>query len=180
MRRHPAALLICLAVTGLFTSPLLAQNTAGGWKEYSYSADGFAVSAPAAPAFTRQDQPTGTGPVETHNYAIELGHNSGVMISAAQVQSMKSDSVKTNLQNAKEGAIRAVNGKLISEHEITLQGIPGIEFEAANDQFHTRVRMYLLNKRLITMMMIAPREAAYAAGADRVFASFKLLGVAGK
>jgi len=137
MRRHLANLLICLATAAVLSpASLLAQNTPARWKEYSYNGDSFAISAPAEPAMTRQDQRTATGTVETHNYAIELGNNSGVMISAAQFQSLQSDSPKTNLKKAEEGALRAVNAKLISEHEIALQGVPGIEFEAANDQFH--------------------------------------------
>jgi len=168
-------LAVCLSFASLLVAAAPVQSPEGQWQQYSYAADGFAISAPAQPAFTRQNKDTATGPVEMHNYAIELGNNSGVMISTAQFQGQGNASTKAVLQKAKEGAIAAVNARLTSEHEITLQGVPGLEFEAANDQFHTRVRMYFVNARLITMMAIAPLGTDIPAGAARVFSSFKIL-----
>ena len=176
MRRHLATVLTCLAIT----AALLAQSAPNDWKEYSYATDGFAVSAPAEPAFARQDKPTAVGNVEIHNYTIELGHNSGVMISSAQIQGKTSESSKTLLQKARDGALNAVNGKLMAEQEITLQGFPGLEFQLANDAFHARVRMYLIKSRLVTAMAIAPKDSELPANAARVLSSLKLLPAPGK
>ena len=170
-----AACLLVLAIAGALFAATPPQDTQNQWKEYSYASDGFAVSAPEQPGFIKQDKPTASGTVEVHNYSIELGNNSGVMISATQYPAQPKDSPKTILQSAKNGAIGAVNAKLISEKEITLNDFPGLEFEAATDDFHMRVRMYLAKTRLITMMAIAPKDSTIPATADRVFSSFKLL-----
>lgn len=175
MRNRSARLFLVVCLSFVLVAAAPGQTPQGQWQQYSYAADGFAISAPAQPAFTKQNKDTVTGPVEMHNYTIELGSNSGVMISTAQFKDQGNASTKVVLQKAKEGAVAAVNAKLTSEHEITLQGVPGIEFEAANSQFHTRVRMYLVNARLITMMAIAPLGTELPAGADRVFGSFKIL-----
>src|SRR5262249_34129440 len=180
MRTRLADALVSLSIaTTLFASPLFAQNQPNGWKEYSYPSDGFAVSAPAEPGFIKQDKPTPAGNVEIHNYTIELGNNSGVMISSAPLQGQQSDS-KVVLQKARDGAVGAVNGKLISEQEITLQGFPGLEFQVANDAFHARVRMYLLKTRLITAMTIAPKETQLPQNSSRVLDSLKLIAPPGK
>jgi len=179
MIKCAAGLIVYIVIMGaaLAALPQGAQDT---WKEYTYAADSFAVSAPVQPSFSRQDKPTATGNVEVHNYAIELAENSGVMISAAQFQKLEGSTPKGLLQNAKNGAISAVNATVTSEKEITLAGFPGLEFEGANYAFHMRVRMYIVKDRLITMMSVAPKDAAFPAGAERVFASLKLLNPAGK
>jgi len=176
MKIRLACALVCLCIAAvLSTSPLFAQTPQSGWKEYSYANEGFAVSAPGEPAFIKQDKPTPAGNVEIHNYTIELGNNSGVMISSAQFQGQQSESSKAILQRARDGAISAVNGKLISEQEITLQGFPGLEFQVVNDAFHARVRMYLVKSRLVTVMAIAPKDSQLPANADKVLNSLKLL-----
>lgn len=174
--RKPSVCVLVFLIAAVVAAAA-AQTAQVEWKQYAYASDGFAVSAPVQPSFSRQDKPTATGNVEMHNYTIELGHNSGVMISSAQLQGQQTASPKAILQKAKDGALAAVNAKLTSEHEIALQGFPGVEFDAANDQFHTRVRMYLVNARLITMMALAPKESGFPAGADRILDSLKLLKV---
>src|SRR5215469_16021186 len=181
MRIRLAGALVCLCIGAILSaSPLLAQNPQSGWKEYSYANDGFAVSAPAEPAFIKQDKPTPAGNVEIHNYTIELGNNSGVMISSAQFQGQQSESSKAVLQRARDGAVGAVNGKLMSEQEITLQGFPGVEFQVVNDAFHARVRMYLVKSRLVTVMAIAPKDNQLPPNSDKVMNSVKLLPPPGK
>ena len=180
MRTRLAGSLLLFIAASLFVRPLFAQGAQSAWKEYSYAADGFAVSAPAEPAFAKQDQPTAVGNVEMHNYTIELGHNSGVMISSSQFQGQTSESSKMLLQRARNGVLNAVNGKLLSEQEITLQGLPGLEFQFANDAFHARVRMYLIKSRLVTAMAVAPKDSELPANGDKVLSSLKLLPPPGK
>lgn len=165
--------------TSLLAAPAFQQNSKSDWKEYSFESDGFAVSAPAEPAFTRQSQNTDAGTVEVHHYAIELGNNSGVMISSAQFDNAQGDP-KELLQNAKNGAINAMQAKITSEKEITLQDFPGIEFVAENANFHVRSRMYMVKGRLLTLLAIAPSNDKIPPLTDRVFDSFKIKAPAAK
>src|SRR5579864_2107742 len=176
MKNRFAGLMICISVAGALASAIAAhaQAAPGEWKQYSYPSDSFSVSSPTEPVFTRQDKPTATGTVEMHNYTIEMGNNSGVMISSAQISGADTVSPQTLLQGAKNGAIQTVNARLTSEKEITLDGNPGLQFEAENDAFHVRARMYIVKARLITVLEIAPQSTAIPADAERLCNSIRL------
>ena len=169
MRRHLATVLICLAVA------LVAQNAPNDWKEYSYATDGFAVTAPSSPSFSKQNKETPGGSVEVHNYAIELGNNSGVMISSTQIPGAEKAPPKPLLQKAKEGAVGAMGAKITSEKEISLDSFPGIEFVAESENFHLRARMYIVKEKLLSLLAIAPKDTALPPGSDRILDSLKLL-----
>ena len=177
MRNRFAHVLVWLFLSSvLFAAPALQQqnsNSKDEWKEYSYESDGFAVSAPAEPVLNKQSQSTAAGNVEVHNYAIELGNNSGVMISSTQFPTAQGDP-KTMVQAAKNGAVNTMNAKITSEKEITLDGNPGVQFDAENANFHVHSRMYVVKGRLLTLLAVAPADGKIPPTADRVFDSFKL------
>jgi hypothetical protein len=174
MRNRLARVLVWLFLTSVVCAlPAMQQNPKDEWKEYPYAGDGFSVSAPAEPVLTKQNKDTTAGPVEVHNYAIELGNNSGVMISSTQFQNVQGDP-KALVQGAKTGAIGAMNAKITSEKEITIDGYPGIQFDAESENFHIRSRMYMIKGRLLTLLAIAPADSKIPAAADRVFDSLKL------
>src|SRR5215813_7058320 len=170
-----AASLLVLAIAGAWLAAALPQNTQKDWKEYAYNGDGFAVSAPSEPVMTKQEKETPTGNVEVHNYAIELGNNSGVMLSSAEIKGAEGVDPKLLLQNAKTGAVTAMNAKITTEKEITLETNPGVQFEAESENFHVRARMYMIKGKLLTLLAVAPATTAIPANADRIFASLKLL-----
>ena|SRR5579864_3806144 len=172
--KHCLAGRIVVIAAFLAAIPLQAQTGQGPWKEYSYPGDGFSLSSPTEPVFAKQDKPTATGNVEMHNYTIDMGGNSGVMISSAEIAGADTISPKTVLQGAKNGAIQTVNARLTSEKEITLDGNPGLQFEAENDAFHVRARMYIVKARLITVLEIAPQSTAIPADAERLCNSIRL------
>lgn len=174
------ALVLLFLSSALFGAPALQQqnsdsnsNSKDEWKEYSYASDGFAVSAPSEPVLNKQSQSTPAGNVEVHNYAIELGNNSGVMISTTLFPSAQGDP-KTMVQAAKNGAVGAMNAKITSEKEITIDGNPGVQFDADSENFHIHSRMYVVKGRLITLLAVAPNDGKIPPTADRVFDSFKL------
>lgn len=172
MRTQKFWALVCLWVAGLACAAS-AQNHA--WKEYSYAGDGFAVTAPAEPALTRQDQATAVGKVEVHDYSIDLGNDTGVMITVAEIPGADKTPPKNLLQGAKNGALKAVKATLSSEKEITFAGGPGLEIEAATDAYRMRFRIFVVKSRLLTLMAIAPLSASIPADSTRIFDSLKLL-----
>jgi hypothetical protein len=179
MRNRLAHVLVWLFLGSvLFAAPTFQQQNANSdskeeWKVYSYESDGFAVSAPGEPTLTKQNQDSPGGKVEVHNYAIELGNNSGVMISTTLFPNVQGDP-KTLVQGAKNGAVDTMNAKITSEKEITIDGYPGVQFEADSQNFHIRSRMYVVKDRLLMLLAIAPNESKIPPTADRVFDSFKL------
>jgi|SRR5215510_11887284 len=173
MTKRSARLLLCLTIAALAV-PLLAQSQ---WKLYSFPADGFAVSAPTEPVFSKQNKATAIGNVEMHVYSVPLGKTGLVMISSSPIPKDNTP-VKVRLQNAKEGALQAGKAKLTSEKDIVLGTVPGIQFEAASDQFHVRARVFIVKDKLIQLLEMAPLSAPIPADADRISNSFKLVSAA--
>jgi hypothetical protein len=173
MKKRLTGILICLSlISALSALPLLQQNE---WKQYSYAEDGFSISAPVKPVFSTQNKETPAGTVELHNYAVELGANSGVLISSTDFHQTKDVPANVLLQGAKNGAVQALNAKITSEKEITLAGNSGLEFAAQNDTFHMRSRMYMVKGRLLTLLAIAPISTPIPAESGRIFDSFRLV-----
>jgi hypothetical protein len=179
MKNRLAHVLVWLFLSSvLFAAPAFQQQNANSkdeWKVYSYESDGFAVSAPGEPVLTKQSQDSPGGKVEIHNYTIELGNNSGVMISSTQFPNVQGDP-KVLVQGAKNGAVDKMNAKITSEKEITIDGYPGVQFEADSQSFRIRSRMYVVKDRLLMLLAIAPNDSKIPPTADRVFDSFKLKG----
>jgi hypothetical protein len=175
MRTLAGRILAVVCFSGLTCAlPLLQPNAPSQWKQYSYAADGFSVSAPQLPVLQVAETPTSSGKVTTRNYAIDLGNNSGVMISSADIPGADRNPTKDVLRNAKNGAAGAVKATISSEKDIALDGYPGVEFEAANQQFHARCRIFIVKSRLFTVMVIAPLGTPTPADGVRIVDSFKL------
>jgi len=167
-----AAILIAVAAVSTF-----AQSAQSEWKEYSYPSDGFSVSAPLEPVFSKHTQNTATGAAELHSYAIELGGDSGVMVSCSQLAVPEGVSPAKLLQSAKVGMINAVHAKLTSdsEKEIALAGYSGLHFEAENEQYLFRTRIYWVKGILLQVLAVAPKSGSIPASADRILDSVKII-----
>ncbi len=172
MKKHFAGILACLFLTVTLSAGSLLQTP--DWQQYSYAEDGFSVSMPSKPVFAKQNKETAAGTVEIHNYSVQLSDNAGVMVSSVNFPPMDVPA-KDLLQGGKNGALQSVKATLISEKEITLDGSPGLEFEAASDAYHVRARMYMVKTRLLTLLVIAPAGAPFPAEAGRILDSVKLI-----
>jgi hypothetical protein len=164
--------LTCLIVCTLSVLNAVSQVN---WREYSYPDDGFSFAAPAAPVFEKSTTPTAVGPIEQHTYSLQLGPNAAFMVSTGDFNEKGSVSVKDLLEGAKKGAAERSNGAISKERDVTLEGNAGIEFELANAAFHSRVRCFFINKKLLTMMAVASTDKPIPAEADRFFDSFRLI-----
>jgi hypothetical protein len=145
------------------------------WKEYSYADEGFAMTAPSQPNLKKQEQATAAGNVETRQYSVDLGSDFAVMMSVNDFPNAKDVSAKTLLEGGVNGSIQATKSKKISEKDIELQQVPGIEFEAEGDAFHMRGRYYWAKGRLFSFLAVAPLGTPIPDSAVRVFDSLKFL-----
>jgi|SRR5579864_9238111 len=177
MRNRLACLLVRLSVAVALFAPLLAQTAQSQWKQYSYPSDGFSISSPLEPAFSKEIRPTssGTATLELHNYAIDLGNNTVVLISSTEIEGADRTPAKDMLAGAKAGAIQSLKARLTSEKELTLQGTPGTEFQAESDSFRLHARMYMVGTKLLTVLAMGPMTSAIPANANRILDSLRLL-----
>ena len=167
MKKHFAGFLLIFAGVLAF-----CQNSE--WKEYTYAADNFAVTAPAKPESQNQAIDTAVGQVQAHNYFINLGDNAGVLISVTDFGKDKAISPRQALQGAKNGSLKSINGKLISEKEISLQNYAGLEFEMEAAAYRAWARYYIVEGKLVAMMSVAPQGKPFASETGRLFESLRL------
>jgi len=84
----------------------------------------------------------------------------------------------TMLAGARDGAVSNVNGQLVSDAEITLNGYPGREFSASvtqnGQEIVLRQRVYMVGNRLYQVVVIAPKGEENSTEVEDFFQSFRL------
>lgn len=145
------------------------------WKEYSYSDDGFAVTVPAQPALTKEQQSTEAGNIEVREYTVDLAANVEILMSVSDFANTNHAAPKAILEGAVSGGLEAAKAKKTSEKDIELAQVPGIEFEADTDAYQMMGRYYWKNNRLFALLAIAPLGAPMPADALRALDSLKFV-----
>jgi hypothetical protein len=81
------------------------------------------------------------------------------------------------LDSARDGCLAKVQGKLVSEQKITLDGNPGreIKLELPEQKGLMRDRVYLARARLYQVMVVGKPWFVNSADADQFLNSFKLI-----
>jgi hypothetical protein len=166
----PSAMLLTLLACAV-----LAASAQRDWKEYVYAGDGFAISAPLQPAFAKETKDTGIGPVEAHNYTMDLGNETSVGINVTDFKIGQGIDAKLILEATKAGIAGSLNGKIVSEKEVSLGSAPGIQFDLETDANHMRFRYFFIEGKLFALISAAPRAKSFAPETDRIFNSFRLV-----
>jgi hypothetical protein len=84
---------------------------------------------------------------------------------------------QATLDATRDGAAKAVDGSVLREEKITLNGCPGIEFEVSGKGYRALVRHYFVGRRLYQVMFIQPLSSDLALGsknASKAFSSFEV------
>ena len=166
-----SSLMVCAAALALSQAP--AANP--GWQEYSYADDGFALKAPVQPSFQKLQQPTSSGNIELRQYSLDLPNNSGVIMSVSDFPNAKSLASKEALEDGVTGSIQATKATKTSEKNITLQQLPGIEYQADTATFHMLGRYYWQNGRLFAMLSVSPLGAPVPPDVLRIMNSLRFI-----
>ncbi len=164
-----------VAALGLLAA---ASASAQEWKKFSGDSGRFSVELPGEPKQQKQDVQTDAGKITITMYIVEVG-NGGYFVAlsdfpAALVQAADPEVL---LANARDGAVRNVRGKLVSDKAITLGEHQGreIQFEADNPagKIVGRARLYLVGNRLYQLLVVGQgAEALEQSG--KFFGSFRL------
>jgi hypothetical protein len=172
-------------VTGLGLSVVVAVVTAAAqsdtWKEYVYRDDGFAISAPSEPEVTSQPIYVAGGTADAHVYTIADWPNTALMLFIFQRDRADRRTTAQFHEQAREGSLGAVNGKLRKRSDLTLGKFAGVEleFEAQHPELDThthqvRSRYFLVGRKIFHLIAIAPLDGSFPDDADRWFKSFRL------
>jgi hypothetical protein len=170
--------LILLAGVACILSACDLLNTP---KEFRSEAGKFAITTTRrlTEATTPLDTPAGA--VYMHLFTADQDKNSiAVGYSDYPEDVVNATDPNTMLDNACIGAVRNVNGTLISKDEITLEGNLGREIVAntatsTGEAVTVKARLYLVKSRLYMVMILAKRGDLTREVTDDFFVSFKLL-----
>ena len=172
-------------VTGLVLSMAFALVTgaaqADTWKEYVFDDDGFAVSAPSQPELTSQPIYVASGTADAHVYTTAAGSDTALMLFVFQRDRADRRTTAQFHEQARQGSLDPVNGKLRRRSDLKLGKFAGIEleFEAQHPELDTRThqvrsRYYMVGHKIFHLIAIAPIGAPFPDDAERWFKSFRL------
>lgn len=159
-RRSSFGCSFALAITVLCLASALATH-AQGWKTYSYPADGFSASYPAAPNIQKRNVPTQAGDFELRSYIVQIGPTAlfaGVCDYGPAAAGMDP---QAQLEGTKNGSLSNSNSRLLREKKIAAGIYPGVEFESESDSAHFTARIYMVGTVLYQTLVISPIGKPY-------------------
>ena len=78
------------------------------------------------------------------------------------------------------GLAESLQGKIVSEKEVSLGSNSGIEVEVVTDTNRVRIRYFFIDGKLFALMATAPLAKSIAPETARIFDSFRLVAGKGK
>jgi hypothetical protein len=153
-------------------TPLSPQSAE--WKPYTYPADGFQASFPALPEIQKKQVTTESGPLELRSYNVQLA--SAVLFIGVCDYGAAAAGKDPNamLQGAKNGALLNSSSRLISEKAISLNGNPGLEYQARSDSALVTARIYMRGATIYQLIVVTPLGKPYS-DAARFLDSFQFV-----
>ena len=166
---------------------VVSEDKQGEWVEVSPAGLGFSVAMPRKPTVDQQyvELPFGRVPFSMH--VVELDTMAYIVgLATYPKKVMQATDPATMLPGAQAGSIKNVDGRLVHEQEITLNGYPGREFTAegtgkgsAATQLPIggllHARFYVVDNRMYQVMVIGTKDSLPQADIDKFFSSFQLI-----
>jgi hypothetical protein len=176
--RKPAIVLMAL----LLAIWVMACTPAPKPQEFKSEVGRFSVMAPVALKERSQTYDLTKFKIEAHFFEGNLGDIAYVVVYSDYPEEMvqKSDPEKI-LDGGRSGAVGSINGKLVTETKITLEGNPGRELvvEARDDsgaEWTSKARLFLVKNRMYVLDVTVKKGKFEVSVLDKFLQSFKLLG----
>lgn len=169
MKKVLSVILVFLAVTAS------CQGTR--WEEFSSAEGAFTVLMPGDPEAQVDTVNTAAGRLDLHSFMVEQGDRVyGVSYADYPEVAVEGSDPETMLDGARDGAVANVQGTLLSELIISLEGHPGreIKVEVAGGEYTLQARIFLVDSRLYQILVGTPIDDAFSTDVDRFLDSFAL------
>lgn len=173
MKRYiimPASILLVIFTTSCARKP----------QEFRSEAGRFSIMIPATPEESTQTMNTQAGKIDLHMFTAEKG-DVGYIVGYSDYPEdvVKQSDPENMLDGSRNGAVSNVNGKLVLESKVSLDGNPGREIvidakTGAGQDATVKARIYLVGSRLYQVMVIGPKGQISSADMDEFLQSFKL------
>ena len=151
-----------------------------GQKWETVSESGITVEMPGKPTKQSQDIPTASGKATGQMLTLDKGAEAYILAYhdfPAAVANLNIDP-KTLLKGASEGAVNNIDGKVISQRDVTVGGNPGTEIigEGSKDgkDVEFTIRMYWAKPRLIQTLYLSEKGKGNKSNATKFLDSLKI------
>lgn len=171
-----ARLLLPLVVVALITG----CSGMGGTKWETVSEGGLTVQMPGKPTKQTQTAPSPVGPLSVNMLMVDKGSEAYMTAYnefPAEAAKRVSDP-KSLLDNGRDGALRNLSGKLVSERPVTLGGHPGREIVGEGTTQGREVaftaRIYWASPRLIQVIYMREKSKAESPDGKKFLESLQI------
>jgi hypothetical protein len=170
--RLVAGSLFFVACAALKAAPQTAE-----WKDFSYCDDAFAISSPIPPKLTRSSFKTPAGdPSHESIYDVDLTPVNFFVVDVVYLTAGDSRDPQRILFDYKDKALQVIDGKLLSQKPVSLDGFPGLQIEFRSEfagrQTRTRTRVFVVDRRVYAISSFAHMPAMLSPDTDRFLDSF--------
>jgi hypothetical protein len=141
---------------------LLVGCGSTSWKTFTSDEGGFSVSLPGTPTQDSQAVNTAIGNIMMYTFMIELSESAYMVAYSDYPDSLVNQTpADILLSGARDGAVGNVQGRLVNETYLSLQGHPGRELliETAGAEAFARVRIFLVGNRMYQVMALTTSQS---------------------
>jgi hypothetical protein len=147
------------------------------WIAHQPDGAGYRVEFPAKPVESTQSIATKVGPVKTRTSAIEVGDKVFMTVRSSYPTNVTIGDPQTNLDGIRDGSVRNVNGKLLSEERLNVSNAPArlLLIDMPRSNRAAEALMVLDGNRLCQAVYVGPPGTENTPEAKRFLSSFALL-----
>ena len=143
------------------------------WVTYNSEPGRFSVLIPEIPTDKTETIQSDPAPYTTHFLKVR-GLNSAFIIGWAEYDPSFDPNPSHELELNRENFIKGINGSLITNKSLTLDGFPSIEFTAETASMLYKSRIYLVGRRPYQLLAITAKGLDDSTNINRFFDSFKV------
>lgn len=161
----------------LFLLFVMVNPVDAEWKEYAISTGAYAISMPTAPVIEKHVVDTDSGLIDTHIVLAKTGPSVAYAVVYCEYpqDALFCMAPEKYLNTASDQMVRKMNGDLISESQILLDGFPGKEIKMTIPNGILHLKLYAVGKRSYQIYAVALNDSASHADALKFLTSFRLL-----
>ena len=164
-----------VAVVVLCLAGLADDKTAKKWQEFRCEDGRYRIRFPGRPKALERTENTSIGDV-TYTYQMVGEGAFGYSVVCVKYPKNVEKDAGQNLKRARDGAVKGLDGELVADKEITLDGHPGLEFVIRmKSGAWYRSRIFTVGTRLFQIIHVGTKQDARSRETDEFFDSFKLI-----
>jgi len=176
MRIHKVKKLVALAFS--IAVVLACSSLTQKWE--TVSEDGITVDMPGKPTKQAQDIPSAAGKATGQMFTLDKGSEAYILAYhefPAALSSLNIDP-KMILNNASDGAVKNIDGKVTSQRDITNGSYPGKEIVGSGSkegkEIEFTIRIYWAKTRLVQTLYLAEKGKTNQTNATKFLDSLKI------